>query len=129
MAAEQVLRNDATGAQPRLRAQVLALIAETYLQQGRLDEARIELREAHSALAGMPDVLVETRLAWLDAWAAGSPEREVRLENLARRMEELELNGRLEQLRQALQPATEPIGEQPRVGLLPQYVFNTLNPE
>jgi tetratricopeptide (TPR) repeat protein len=129
MAAEQILRTDATGAEPRLRALVLALIAETYLQQSRLDEARIELREAHSALAGMPDVLVETRLAWLDAWSANSPEREARLENLARRMEELELYGRLEQLQHALKPATLPIGEQPRVGLLPQYVVNTLNPE
>jgi DNA-binding winged helix-turn-helix (wHTH) protein/tetratricopeptide (TPR) repeat protein len=102
--AERQLREISAMNQPRLRAQALALVAESLLMQQRKHEARIQLREARAALSGMPDVLVDIRLDWLEAWTAEGPDRRQRLEQLAARVRSMELDSRLLQVELALDP-------------------------
>ena len=127
--AERQLREISTMNQPRLRAQALALVAESLLMQQRKDEARIQLREARAALSGMPDVLVDIRLDWLEAWTAEESDRRQRLEELAARAHSMELESRALMVELALNPEQN---EQVQAGnhplLLPAYAVNQRNP-
>lgn len=125
--AERQLREISTMNQPRLRAQALALVAESLLMQQRKEEARIQLREARAALSGMPDVLVDIRLDWLEAWTAEESDRRQRLEALAARAHGMELDSRLLLVELALDPDQSGQAERHPV-LLPAYAVNQQNP-
>jgi tetratricopeptide (TPR) repeat protein len=125
---EQQLRRVMPLDQPRLKAKAFAMVAEALVVQQRHEEARIQLREARAALSGMPDVLVEIRLDWLEAWAADEADRYQHLQELARRARDLELGSRMQLLKSVLdiQPAAARENPVP----VPSYASNhhTLTP-
>lgn len=104
--------------EPRLATLALALVAETWLLEGRPEAARRVLREARLTLAAAPVVPIELELDWLDVWAATPDQRRSRLLSYAER---IETGGSFKRIRQAQAALGQAPADDSMVDKLPAY--------
>ena len=107
--------------EPRLATLAMALIAETWLLEGRREAARKALREARLILAAAPVVPIELELDWLEVWAATPDQRRGRLLSY---MERIETGGSFKRIRQAQAAMGQLPAKDSMPGHLPAYIHS-----